>query len=150
MYDGNKSALAPCSDGRVAFDVAINSNVLYVETTMTRGRHSADDAIMAALEAHAVEMDAVEVQEGTLLHFHQRLSHLAFDTIERMARDPTSGIRLTSNKRMTCVSCLEGRQTRNAQPQVIAAPTLTSTESAAPTLLSTGLAAPSAQTSSNR
>ena len=34
-----------------------------------------------------------------------------------MARDPASGIRLTSNKRMACVSCLDGKQTRNAQSQ---------------------------------
>ena len=34
-----------------------------------------------------------------------------------MARDPASGIRLSNNKRMACVSCLEGKQTRNAQSQ---------------------------------
>lgn len=34
-----------------------------------------------------------------------------------MARDLASGIRLTSNKRMACVSYLEGKQTRNAQLQ---------------------------------
>ena len=54
----------------VAFYAAIYSNILYVETTATRGRHSAGGKIMAALEEHAVETDAVEVQEGTLLHFH--------------------------------------------------------------------------------
>uniref|UniRef100_A0AAV1U887 Integrase catalytic domain-containing protein n=1 Tax=Peronospora matthiolae TaxID=2874970 RepID=A0AAV1U887_9STRA len=32
-----------------------------------------------------------------------------------MARDPASDIRLSNNKRMACVSCLEGKQTRNAQ-----------------------------------
>ena len=57
------------------------------------------------------------MQEGTLLHFHQRFGDLAFDTIERMAREPASGIRLTSNKRAACVSCMEGKQTRNAQQQ---------------------------------
>ena len=35
-----------------------------------------------------------------------------------MARDPASGIKLSSNKRMACVSCLEGKQTRNAQAKV--------------------------------
>ena len=34
-----------------------------------------------------------------------------------MARDPASGIRLTSHRRMACVSCMEGKQTRNTQPQ---------------------------------
>uniref|UniRef100_A0AAV1TQL3 Integrase catalytic domain-containing protein n=1 Tax=Peronospora matthiolae TaxID=2874970 RepID=A0AAV1TQL3_9STRA len=34
-----------------------------------------------------------------------------------MARDPALGIQLSNNKRMACVSCLEGKQTRNAQSQ---------------------------------
>ena len=72
---------------------------------------------MAALESSASADVTSDVQEGTLLHFHQRFGHLAFDTIERMARDPASGIRLTSSKRMACVSCMEGKQTRNSQNQ---------------------------------
>ena len=31
-------------------------------------------------------------QSGSLLHFHQRFGHLAFDTVERIARDPASSI----------------------------------------------------------
>ena len=72
---------------------------------------------MAALEAHAMDGDANDMHEASLLHWLQRLGHLAFDPIERMARDPSSGIRLTRNKRMACVSCLEGKQTRNTQSQ---------------------------------
>uniref|UniRef100_A0AAV1V2K9 Integrase catalytic domain-containing protein n=1 Tax=Peronospora matthiolae TaxID=2874970 RepID=A0AAV1V2K9_9STRA len=34
-----------------------------------------------------------------------------------MARDPASGIKLSSDKRMACVSCMEGQQMRNAQLQ---------------------------------
>ena len=115
VYDGDKRVLARRSDGTVVFDVAIESNVLYVETTATRGRHNTEDAIMAALEARAMDADADGVHEASLLHWHQRLGHLALDTIERMARDAASGILLTSKKRMASVSCLEGKQTRNAQ-----------------------------------
>ena len=97
------------------FDVAINSNVLYFRTTEKRGRHSAEDAIKAALESLATDADADGVHEASLLHWHQRLGHLALDTIERMARDQASGIRLISKKRMSCVSYLDGKQTRNAQ-----------------------------------
>uniref|UniRef100_A0AAV1VLY8 GAG-pre-integrase domain-containing protein n=1 Tax=Peronospora matthiolae TaxID=2874970 RepID=A0AAV1VLY8_9STRA len=49
------------------------------------------------------------------VHWHQQIGHLAFVTIKRMARDPASGIRLSSKKRMACVSCLEVKQTRNMQ-----------------------------------
>lgn len=117
VYNGEKRSLARRSDGGIAVDVAIDSNVLYVERTATRGKHGAGDAIMTALEAGATTDVTSDVQEGTLLHFHQRFGHLAFDTIERMARDPASGIRLTSNKRMVRVSCMEGKQTRNKQSQ---------------------------------
>ena len=64
------SALARHSDGPVVLDVAIDSNVMYVETTATRERHSAEDAIMAALKTRAVNSDADDVHEALLLHWH--------------------------------------------------------------------------------
>lgn len=64
VYDGNKRALARRSDGTVAID----SNVLYIETTATRGMHSAGDAIMAALEERAMDADADGAHEAWLLH----------------------------------------------------------------------------------
>ena len=51
----------------------------------------------------------------SLLHFHQRLGHLAYDSIERMAKDPELGIKLTDTKRPTCISCAQGKQTKNSQ-----------------------------------
>ena len=68
MYDGNKRMLARRSEGAIAFVIALDSNVLYMETSATRGRHSAVDAIMAALEAHATEGNAEDVNEASLLH----------------------------------------------------------------------------------
>uniref|UniRef100_A0AAV1U6N4 Integrase catalytic domain-containing protein n=1 Tax=Peronospora matthiolae TaxID=2874970 RepID=A0AAV1U6N4_9STRA len=115
---GDRRSLARCRDDAVAFDVTIDSNLLYVVKKATRDKEGAGgDAIMAALEAHATETNADEPHESSLLHWHQRIGYLSFDTIERMARDPASGIRLSNNKRMACVSCLEGKQTRNAQSQ---------------------------------
>uniref|UniRef100_A0AAV1VI54 Integrase catalytic domain-containing protein n=2 Tax=Peronospora matthiolae TaxID=2874970 RepID=A0AAV1VI54_9STRA len=99
VHSGERRSLARCRDGHAR-----------------QGRCNGD-AIMAALEAHATETNADEPHEASLLHWHQRLGHVAFDTIERMARDPASGIRLSNNKRMACVSCLEGKQKRNAQSQ---------------------------------
>ena len=109
VHDGESArSLAWRSDGAVAFNAAIYSNVMYIVTTATREKEGADgDAIMPALEAHATGTNADEPHEASLLQWHQRLGRLAFDTIERMRRDPTSGIRLSSNKRIACVSCLE-------------------------------------------
>ena len=118
VHDGDKSSLARRSDGAVAFDIAIDSNVLYGVTTARRDKEGASgDAIMAALEAHAMETNADEPHQALLLQWHQRLGHLAFHTIERMARDPASSICLSSIKRMACVPCLEGKQMHNAQSQ---------------------------------
>ena len=50
VYDGNKRALERRRVGTVAFDVATDSNVLYVMTIAPRGWHSAGDAIMTAIE----------------------------------------------------------------------------------------------------
>ena len=87
---------------------------------LRRQRHAGDsagDVIMAALEEREMDADTEDGHEASLLHWHQRLGHLAFDMIVHMARGPASGIRLPSKMRMACVSCLEGKQTRNAQSQ---------------------------------
>ena len=68
MYDGDKCALTRRSNGSVVFDVAIDSNLLHAETTATRERHSAEDAIMAALEARAMDVSMNDVHEASMLH----------------------------------------------------------------------------------
>ncbi|CAI5729482.1 unnamed protein product [Peronospora destructor] len=55
-------------------------------------------------------------QEGTLMDFHGRFGHLSFDTIERMAREPESGIKLTDLRRVNCQICAEGKATKSRQP----------------------------------
>ena len=54
---------------------------------------------------------------GSLLQFHRRLGHLCYDTIIKMARDPASGIKSTDTKRINCLACAQGKQTKNAQPR---------------------------------
>ncbi|KAE8889749.1 hypothetical protein PF005_g14858 [Phytophthora fragariae] len=46
-----------------------------------------------------------DVQRGTLVEFHQRLGHLNYDAVERIARDPISGIELTDRRRVNCLTC---------------------------------------------
>lgn len=54
--------------------------------------------------------------KGSLVHFHQRMGHLAYDTIVKLAKDPNSGIELTDTLRPTCITCAEGKQAKNKQP----------------------------------
>ena len=96
--------LAERSDGAIAFEVVMYSNVMYVDVIATKERRGAGEAIMAVLEAGATSNLASEAQKVTMLHFHQRFENLALDAIVCMAQNPASRIRLTSNKRMACVS----------------------------------------------
>ncbi|CAI5719932.1 unnamed protein product [Peronospora farinosa] len=58
-----------------------------------------------------------DVQKGTLHHFHARLGHLAYDTIEKLAKDSRSGIAITDHSRPNCLTCAEGKSTRAKQAQ---------------------------------
>jgi hypothetical protein len=56
-----------------------------------------------------------ECIEGSLMEFHRRLGHVHVDRILRLAKDPNSGIKLTDTTVETCVSCAEGKQSKNKQ-----------------------------------
>ncbi|CAI5736696.1 unnamed protein product [Peronospora farinosa] len=73
------------------------------------------DVLMAILFDEAMADSTSDTQSGTLTQFHQRLGHLSYDTVERMAKDPASGIKHTDRRRLKCLSCAEGKQTKNAQ-----------------------------------
>nr|CCA27604.1 putative retroelement pol polyprotein [Albugo laibachii Nc14] len=65
----------------------------------------------------ATEDVQIDVQEGTLHHFHARLGHLAYDSIEKLAKDPRSGIKITDHTRPNCLTCAEGKPTKAKQAQ---------------------------------
>ena len=58
---------------------------------------------------------SVDVQEGSLMHFHQILGHVHYDTVIWLASDPASGVRLTDKVRTNCLACAQGKQTKNRQ-----------------------------------
>lgn len=51
--------------------------------------------------------------DTTRLELHQRLCHISYDTIERMAASADSGIRLTSRARPNCLTCAQSKQSNN-------------------------------------
>uniref|UniRef100_A0AAV1U680 Polyprotein n=1 Tax=Peronospora matthiolae TaxID=2874970 RepID=A0AAV1U680_9STRA len=115
VYDGTKRTLARRSNGEVVFDIKMEDNVLYVDTVAPTRAGTPRDVLMAILTQDSTDVSAMDVQIVSLYHFHQRLGHLAYDTVERMASDPESGITLTDRARPTCISCAQGKQTKNAQ-----------------------------------
>ena len=119
IYDGEARVLAKRINGEVALDLAMENNVLYVPTVgNSHVTGTPADVIMAIVaDKNGVADSSSDMQQGTLTHFHQRLGHLSYDTVERMAKYPASGIQLTDRRRPTCLSCAEGKQTEKNQSQ---------------------------------
>ena len=115
VYNDGARLLARRSDGAVAVDVTTKNNVLFVVMATLRPEIGAADVIMTALEVD----DAIDlyrdVQVGSLIHFNQHFRHLSYDTIERIARNPESGIELNDRRRLRCVTCMQSKQMKNAQ-----------------------------------
>ncbi len=65
--------------------------------------------------AVSAEQDHPDVHEDSLHQFHVRLGHLSYAAIEELAPKPESGIKLVNHDKPQCISCAEGKQTRNNQ-----------------------------------
>ncbi|KAE8985246.1 hypothetical protein PR001_g22945 [Phytophthora rubi] len=96
------------SDERRIFEVRRANGVLLVDTLGGCGKQERVNAVVAAVESRGISADAVT--ECTLLELHNRLGHLAFDTLERMADAPGSGVKLTSRVRLNCLICAQDKQ----------------------------------------
>nr|CCA19526.1 AlNc14C73G4952 [Albugo laibachii Nc14] len=77
-----------------------------------------DKKIAARVQvANSAELECYDeknqsLTDATLLELHQRLRHLAYDTVERMAG---SDIRLTDRSRPNCLTCAQGKQSKKNQ-----------------------------------
>ena len=91
------------------------NNMLVYETQNVKLNDGMISTIMAAIDGETKKKDEDNLQVKTLMHFHQRFGHLAYDTIEKMAREPNSGIWLSDNQQLACVMCAKSKQTKNAQ-----------------------------------
>ncbi|KAG6587181.1 Integrase catalytic core protein [Phytophthora cinnamomi] len=118
-HRGGRRVLAAKDGGHVVFDVDLRKKVLVVEGSVVKLQKAPAEVIMAALEedAHGGNELSPDVQQGTLLDFHKRLGHLNYDSVERLARDPSSGIALTDHKPVNCLTCAEGKQSKGRQSQ---------------------------------
>ena len=117
-YSNRKRIVARRIDALAVFDVMIRNSVLVVRIVdmLARTKDPVDE-IMAALQEELAADTSPVMHRGSLLHFHQRLGYLAFDAIEKIAKDTSSGIELTDHKHMTCITCAQSKQTKNKQSQ---------------------------------
>ncbi|GMG14877.1 unnamed protein product [Phytophthora fragariaefolia] len=111
---GERRVLAAKDGGRVAFDVDLQRTVLVVHASIVKIRAAPSQVIMAVLVSEATEPaeKSNNVQRGTLEHFYKRLGHLNYDFVEKLARDPSSGIELTDRRRVNGLTCAQGKQAR--------------------------------------
>ncbi|KAE8884919.1 hypothetical protein PF003_g31008 [Phytophthora fragariae] len=96
------------------FEVYMCNKVLMIDAMGEMTTETRVNAVTEAVKA-ASESLADAVTESTLLELHKRLGHIAYDTVERMADTPGSGIRLTSRERPNCLTCAHGKQSKNNQ-----------------------------------
>jgi hypothetical protein len=89
----------------------IKNQVFTTSKSNNRGRTGED--VVEGEDAGARRRPQV-VQVGTLWHFHKRLGHLNYDKVIKMAKKPESGIKLLVQERKYCVTCAEGKQTKNS------------------------------------
>jgi hypothetical protein len=61
------------------------------------------------------EQDHPGIHEDSLYQFHVRLGHQSYAAIEELASKPESGIKLMDRERPHCITCAEGKQSRNNQ-----------------------------------
>ncbi len=74
------------------------ANALLVCNVVDRQEHASDSA-----------------HSDTLYNWHMRLGHQSYDAIETLTAKPGSGIKLTNHSRPNCMTCAEGKQTKNKQ-----------------------------------
>nr|CCA18071.1 AlNc14C44G3630 [Albugo laibachii Nc14] len=105
-------------------DVDGGNNVFFVKVydDNFRGSGSMMGGIMTVLVKSEHESDSY-VQCDTLFDFHRHLGHLCYDTIIKMARDPTSGINLTNTKRESCLACARRKKPKTYKQTVTPAKT---------------------------
>ncbi|KAG3130382.1 hypothetical protein C6341_g23766 [Phytophthora cactorum] len=114
-YRDGQRVVAAKDGENAAFDVGLWRSVLIVQGSVERKREPAADVIMAALEqgVNPANDASDAVQKGTLVEFQKRMDHLTYDHVDRLASGPSSGIELTDHRRVNCLTCAQGKQTKN-------------------------------------
>lgn len=102
-------------NGNVVFYVKIKNHVMVVDRAAVENDNSAiDEIVMSALDT---TRSGELVQMGTLMHYHEIFEQFSYNTIERLARMPESGIQLTNHIEQCCLTCVEEHQARATQPK---------------------------------
>jgi len=81
--------------------------------------HTKRNPVVAALTTASVPIRSSPIHHpsrksaDSLFQWHLRLAHIGFEGIKQLAKDPASGIKLTSTAIDTCAAGLQWKQTRH-------------------------------------
>ncbi|CAI5721083.1 unnamed protein product [Peronospora destructor] len=114
-YKDGQRYLERNSDGAKVFEVVKENNVLTIKVEAASTRTVRSDVVYAAVHANDRDTESDGKIKCTLLDLHKRLGHLAFNTVEKMADASSSGIELIDRSRPNCLTCAQGKQSKNAQ-----------------------------------
>uniref|UniRef100_A0AAV1T3S9 Integrase catalytic domain-containing protein n=1 Tax=Peronospora matthiolae TaxID=2874970 RepID=A0AAV1T3S9_9STRA len=112
--DGNQSYVVRQEDGLKIFEVFRRNNVLTVDVMGKKTKEARVQVVNSALLQGYDGIDEA-VLSTTLVELHQRLGHLGYDIVERMADSKGLGIHLTDRTRPNCLTCAEGKQSKHNQ-----------------------------------
>uniref|UniRef100_A0AAV1U2P4 Retrovirus-related Pol polyprotein from transposon TNT 1-94-like beta-barrel domain-containing protein n=1 Tax=Peronospora matthiolae TaxID=2874970 RepID=A0AAV1U2P4_9STRA len=115
--DGNQSYAVGQEDGLKIFEVFRRNNVLTVDVI---GEETKEARVQVANSVLLQGYDGIDeaVVSTTLVELHQRLGHLGCDIVERMTESKGSEIHLTDRARPNCLTCAEGKQSKNNQSKM--------------------------------
>ena len=101
------------------FDVELSNNVLVIQAAVQCKPQPPRGVILTEVANNADRNEAIlhETQPSSLYDLDRRLGHLNYDAVEKLARDPASGIILTDRHRGNCLTCTQGKQSKNRQPK---------------------------------
>ncbi|KAG3105785.1 hypothetical protein PI125_g13359 [Phytophthora idaei] len=109
-----KSYVVQQKSGVRVFEVHRRHNVLRIDTMRDATRDARINAVTNPLKEASELLDDT-MTETTLLELHKSLGHISYDTVERMADAAGSGVRLKSRARLNCLTCAQGKQSKNNQ-----------------------------------
>ena len=108
-YHGKHHVISTLNGGPALLDVGLSNHVMVVREQSCTRTKSPVDLIMVVMAENEADIGQ-DVHWGLLMHFQRMLVHLNYDTIIKMAGEPSSGIALTDELRANCVACNQAKQ----------------------------------------
>ena len=112
VYEGNKRYLVRTATDTKVAEVQSEGDILTVHGELSGAMANAN-LVCSVIESQEHVTEAAH--EDTLFNWHKRLGHQSYEAIEVLASKPGSGIKLTDTKKPHCLTCSEGKQTKNRQ-----------------------------------